>query len=115
MPGALVVSSVLAVSVALWGAGLSLFLRADMTTRRKVAWSGFLVLVGIWVGAVLPLPQVWTKFLWIMAILPLIAVADVFLFRSRRGLTYWIRACGFEVMTVFAIATAARYALDYWK
>jgi hypothetical protein len=106
-------SSVLVVSAALWGAGLWLFVRADMTKRWKVAWSGFLVLIGVCVGVVLPLHDVWNRFLWVMAVLPLIAAADVLLFRATRGLTYWIRACGFEVVTVFAVATAARYALDF--
>lgn len=112
MPGAAAVAPVLVVAAALWGAGLSLFLQSRMTTRRKIAWSCFLVLIGLCVGVVLPLRDIWNKFLWMMAVLPLIAAADVFVFRSTRGLTYWIRACGFEVGTVFALAAAVRYALD---
>lgn len=108
----LVISSVLVFATALWVAGLWLFVRADMTTRRKVVWTCALLLIGIGLGVVLPAHDVWIKFLWVMALLPVIAAADVTLFRSRRGMTYWIRACGFEVVTVFAAATVARYALD---
>ena len=106
------VSGVLVVSAALWAAGLRLFVRSGMTQQRMAAWCSFLLLIGVCIGVLLPLRDVWHKFLWVMAILPAIAAADVFLFRSSRGLTYWIRACGFEVVTVFAVAAAARYALD---
>jgi hypothetical protein len=96
----------------LWLSGLRLFLRTDLSRRRKIGWSAFLVLVGVGVGAVLPLEQVWSKFLWLLAILPVLGAADVFLLRSGRGLSFWIRACGFEVCTVFAAAAGARYLLD---
>ncbi|TMQ70046.1 MAG: hypothetical protein E6K81_13500 [Candidatus Eisenbacteria bacterium] len=55
-------------------------------------------------SAALPLGQLWSKFLLLLAILPLLAAADVWLLRSGRGFTFWVRACGFEVGTVFAAA-----------
>jgi hypothetical protein len=64
------------------------------------------------VGVVLPLGQVWRKFLLLVVILPLLGLADVLLLRSGRGVSFWIRACGFEVCTVFGAATAARLVLD---
>ena len=96
----------------LWLAGLRLFLRSDLSGRRKVAWSAFLLLVGIGIGVVLPLAQVWTKFLLLIAILPVLGAADVWLLRSGHGVSFWIRACGFEVCTVFAAAAVARYLFD---
>lgn len=107
------VAALLVVAAALWVAGLQLFVRAALTKRWKLSWSCFLIFVGIGIGVALPLGEVGSKFLLIMAVLPVIAAADVFLFRSRRGLSYWIRACGFEVGTVFAVAAAARYGLDF--
>ncbi len=106
------VGPLLVVAAAFWVAGLRLFVRADMTRRWKLGWCGFLVLIGVAIGVVLPLGQLWRKFLLIMVLLPVIAVADVYLLRTRRGLSYWIRACGFEVGTVFAVAAAARVGLD---
>ena len=55
----------------------------------------------------LPLSQVWTKFLLLIVILPVLGLADVLLLRSGRGLSFWIRACGFEVCTVFGVAAAS--------
>ena len=112
MPHGAAVPAILIVSAALWAAGLRLFVRSSLGRRWKVAWTAVLLLIGVCIGVVLPLQDVWKKFLWVMAVLPVIAAADVFLFRSSRGLTYWIRACGFEAVTVFAVAAAARYALD---
>ncbi len=106
------VAPLLVVAATLWTAGLRLFVRAEMTRRRKLCWCCFLVLVGVIVAVVLPLVQIWTKFLLVLVLLPVVALADVFLFRSGRGLGYWIRACGFEVGTVFAVAAIARLALD---
>lgn len=105
-------ASLLVAAALLWAAGLRLFLAAGMTTRRKLLWSAFLVAAGIAIGFVLPLREVAIKFLWVLAILPILAAIDVFLLRSSRGLAYWIRACGFEVVTVFAVAAGARWILD---
>ena len=95
-----------------WLAGLRLFLQSDLSRTKKVGWTAFLVLVGIGVGVVLPLSQVWSKFLLLIVILPVLGLADVLLLRSGRGVSFWIRACGFEVCTVFGAAAAARFLLD---
>ncbi|MBI1747442.1 MAG: hypothetical protein HYR55_12740 [Acidobacteria bacterium] len=95
-----------------WFVGLRLFLQSDLSRRRKVIWTAFLVLVGIGIGVVLPLSQVWRKFCLMIVILPVLGLADVWLLRSRRGLFFWIRACGFEVCTVFGAAATVRFALD---
>jgi hypothetical protein len=95
-----------------WFAGLRLFLQSDLSRTRKVGWTAFLVLVGIGIGVVLPLSQVWSKFFLLIVILPVLGLADVLLLRSGRGLSFWIRACGFEVCTVFGAAAAARFLLD---
>jgi hypothetical protein len=99
---------------ALWAAGFRLFMRSDLTRARKLRWTAVLIFVGIGIGVVLPLGQVWSKFLVVLLILPALAIADVFIFRSRRGPAFWIRACGFEVVTVFATAAAARLWIDSW-
>jgi hypothetical protein len=95
-----------------WFAGLRLFLRSDLSRTRKVGWTACLLLVGIGIGVVLPLSQVWRKFCLLIVILPMLGLGDVLLLRSRRGLSFWIRACGFEVCTVFGAAAATRFALD---
>jgi glucose-6-phosphate-specific signal transduction histidine kinase len=105
-------SAVLIGAGALWVAGLRLFLRSDLARARKVRWTAVLVFVGIGIGVVLPLAQVWSRFLLVLLILPILSLADVFVFRSGRGIGFWIRACGFEVCTVFAVAAAARLLLD---
>jgi hypothetical protein len=99
-------------SSVLWFAGLRLFLQSDLSRTRKIGWTSFLVIVGIGIGVVLPLNQIWGKFLLLISILPALGLADVLLFRSGRGLAFWIRACGFEVCTVFGAAAAARFFLD---
>lgn len=96
----------------LWFAGLRLFLQSDLSRTRKLGWTAFLVLVGIGIGVVLPLSQVWSKFFLLIMILPVLGLADVLLFRSGRGVSFWIRACGFEVCTVFGAVAAARFLLD---
>ena len=83
-----------------------------MSRNRKVGWTAFLVLVGIGIGVVLPLSQVWRKFFLLILLLPALGVADVLLLRSGRGLSFWIRACGFEVCSVFGAAALARFLLD---
>lgn len=99
-------------SCVLWFAGLRLFVRSELPRYRKFTWSVFLLLVGVGVGFVLPLAQLWSKYLLVLAILPVLAVADVLLLRSGRGFSFWVRACGFEVCTVFATAYIARSLLD---
>ena len=95
-----------------WLAGLRHFLQSDLSRRKKAGWTAVLVLVGIGVGVVLPLSQVWNKFFLLIVILPVLGLADVLLLRSGRGVSFWIRACGFEVCTVFGAAAAVRFLLD---
>jgi len=71
-----------------------------------------LLLVGLGLGLVLPLTQLWSKFLLVLMILPVLAVADVWLLRSGHGFSFWIRACGFEVCSVFAVAGVVRSLFD---
>ncbi len=111
----LVSALVAAAAAGLWAAGLQLFLRAGLSTPRKIGWVSFLVATGACIGGVLPMADLMSRAAWLAAILPALACADVLLFRSARGFNYWIRACGFEVVTVFATAGAARYALDVLK
>jgi len=92
--------------------GLRLFIQSDLSTRRKVAWSAFLVLVGAAIGMLLSLNQIWHKGLLLLVALPVLAAADRLLLGGRRSLGFWIRACGFEVCTVFGVAAAARYVCN---
>jgi hypothetical protein len=96
----------------LWVAGLRLFLSSGLTRAKKIRWSAILVIVGFGIGVVLPLGQLWSKFLVVLLVLPALALADVLLLRSGRGVSFWVRACGFEVVTVFAAAATARMLLD---
>ena len=60
-----VIGSVLVVgSGALWVAGLRLFVRSELSRHRKLTWSAFLLLVGVGVGVVLPLSELWSKSCW---------------------------------------------------
>jgi hypothetical protein len=96
----------------LWLAGLRLFLQSELSRTRKMGWTALLVLVGVGTGVVLPLSQLWGKFFLLILILPVLGLVDVLLPMSGRGLSFWIRACGFEVCTVFGTAAAARFLLD---
>jgi hypothetical protein len=110
--GLFIWSAIAAVAL-FWVAGLRLFLAAEMSVRWKLTWSSLLVLVGIAVGYTLSLADLGTKFLWLLAILPILAAVDVLVLRAKRGFTYWIRACGFEVVTVFATAAISRVVWDH--
>ena len=96
----------------LWLTGLRLFIGAELPRRRKVGWSACLVVTGALIGLLLSRAQVWEKFLILLALLPLLAAADIFLLRSRRRLSFWIRACGFELGTVFGVAGITRFLCD---
>ena len=112
MPEPVVRIAIVAGAAVVWFAGLRLFVRSNLSRARKLGWTTFLVVVGIAIGLVLPLSQVWSKFVLLVVILPVLGLADVLLLRSRRGLSFWIRACGFEVCTVFSVAAAVRLVLD---
>ncbi len=105
-------SIVLVASAILWISGLRLFLRAELSSRRKLAWTACLVGLGGVIGVLLSRPQVFQKFLILLALLPALGAIDVALRRSRRGLSFWIRACGFELGTVFGAAAATRILCD---
>jgi hypothetical protein len=106
------VVAVIVGAVVLWVAGLRLFLSSGLTRAKKIRWGAILVIVGFGIGVVLPLSQLWSKFLLVLLILPALALADVLLLRSERGVSFWVRACGFEVVTVFAAAATARLLID---
>lgn len=103
---------ILLACAALWFMGVRLFAQSDLSRQRKILWTSFLLLVGVVIGLLLPLREVWQKFLLLLILLPILAAADLWLSRSRRSLAFWIRACGFEVCTVFAVAGAARFLFD---
>ncbi len=96
----------------LWGSGIRLFAQSELDFRRKILWSAFLVAVGACVGLLLPPVEIRNRFLMLLALLPLLALVDVKLARSRRGFLFWLRACSFEVCTVFACAAFVRAAID---
>lgn len=96
----------------LWASGLWLFLHSGLSRRRKALWIIVLVAVGAAIGFVLPFHIICTKFVLILVILPVAAVVDLWLARSDRRYFYWLRACAFEVGTVFATAAIVRYILD---
>ncbi len=96
----------------LWVAGLRLFLRTELSRHHKFAWTAVLLAAGVVIGLLLTRTQVWDKFLLILALLPVLAAVDLVLMRSGRGLTFWVRACGFEVVTVFGLAGATRLLCD---
>lgn len=64
------------------------------------------------IGLLLPGAQVWNKFLILLALLPFLGASDILLLRSRRPLSFWIRACGFELGTVFGMAGITRLLCD---
>ena len=103
---------VLITSAALWLAGLRLFLRADLSPRHKRFWSLGLAGAGVVIGLLLGGAALWNKYLLLLAMLPALAAADVLLLRSQRGWSFWLRACGFEVGTVFGVAGIARLLCD---
>ncbi len=99
----------------LWASGLVLFLHSPSSRRRKITWTLILVLIGVFVGFVLSAAAIREKFAILLVLLPLLALADVKLMSSRRGFTFWLRACGFEICTVFAVAAWCRYMLGIFE
>ena len=96
----------------LWAVGLRLFLRSGLSPSRKLSWIAVLALIGGAIGALLSLHGISYRFVIVLCALPLLGIADVLFLRSRRSFSFWLRACGFEVCTVFAIATLIRMFLD---
>ena len=99
-------------SAALWISGLRLFLTSGLTSTRKVTWSAALVAIGMMIGFILPTDAILRRFLLLLLALPLLAAFDLLVLRSQRTFAFWVRACGFEVCTVFAAATISRYFFD---
>jgi hypothetical protein len=105
-------SLVLAAGAALWLAGLRLFLRAGLSRARRLVWSAGLIAVGGLIGLLLSGSQLEQRFGTVLVLLPVLAAVDVRLLRSGRGLSFWIRACGFELGTVFGVAGLTRLLCD---
>lgn len=99
----------LAFAPVLWATGIWLFVHSGLAPRKQIVWSLALVCVGVAIGFVLPLPSIRNRFLVLVVALPLLAVVDVTFARSNRSFFFWLRACAFEVCTVFASATLTRF------
>lgn len=97
----------------LWINGLWLFLRSSLSRPRKAGWCVFLVFLGAAVGYLLPLPSIRNRFLVLLMVLPLLAIVDVKLARSNRRFSFWLRACSFELCTVFGSAALTRITFDH--
>ena len=108
----LISTAIIAGAGVLWFAGLRLFLQSGLSRGKKIRWTLFLLLIGVGIAALLPLNQVFSKFLLMILILPFLGFMDVMLIRSGRSMSFWIRACGFEACTVFGMAAVARFLLD---
>jgi hypothetical protein len=95
----------------LWATGVWLFAHSGLTRRKKVLWALFLISVGVAVGFLLPLAAIRNRFLILFALLPVLALIDVKLAQSNRTFLFWLRACSFEVCTVFTSAALTRLGL----
>ena len=74
-------SVVLVASAILWLSGLRLFLRAELSRRRRLVWTACLVGTGGVIGVLPSRPQVWEKFLILLALLPALGAVDIALLR----------------------------------
>ena len=106
------IATIVSLASVLWLTGLRLFLRSPFSNARRLGWSAILAVVGLAIGVLLPLNQLWEKFLVLMVVLPVLGAADLWIMGARRGLLFWVRACGFEVCSVFGVAAGARLLLD---
>ncbi len=95
----------------LWASSLWLFLLSSLSSLRKTAWAVFLVSLGIAVGYVLPLPSIRNRFLVLLS--ALLAIIDVKLAKSNRRVSFWLRACSFEICTVFGSAALTRITVAH--
>lgn len=99
----------------LWAAGVSLFLRSSLSRPRKMAWAGLLVALGAAIGFFLPLQGIRNRYLLLLAVLPVLAGIDIGLARSDRGYSFWLRACAFEIGTVFGSAAVTRLGMTFLR
>ncbi len=95
----------------LWASGVWLFARSGLTRRKKFVWTMLLVGVGAAIGFLLPLAAIRNRFLVLLLLLPVLGFIDIRLARSNRTYLFWVRACSFEICTVFASAALVRLAL----
>lgn len=95
----------------LWASGAWLFLRSPLGITRKIVWTLALAALGLAIGWLLPLGTIRSRFLLLLAFLPVLAAVDLKLARSERRVTFWLRACAFEVCTVFGVAAAVAFLL----
>jgi len=95
----------------LWASGLWLFVHSGLGRCKKAVWSLLLVALGVAIGFLLPLSGIRNRFLVLLALLPALAFIDIKLARSNRTFLFWLRACAFEVCTVFACAAMTRLVL----
>jgi len=100
------------VGVVLWASGVRLFLRSPLPRWWTTGLVLLLVLVCIGIGWVLPLAGIRNRFLVLLVALPLLAIIDVKLAKSDRRVTFWLRACSFEICTIFGIAALARFIIE---
>jgi hypothetical protein len=101
----------LAVLLLLWASGVSVFVHATLTRRRKILWTLLLAGVGVAIGVVLPLAAIRDRFFLLLLLLPVLAVIDIKIAKSNRSFLFWFRACSFEVSTVFLAAAVTRGVL----
>ncbi len=97
----------------LWVNGLWLFLRLSLSRPRKTAWAVLLVCLGGAVGYLLPLRSIRNRFLVLLVALPVLAIVDVKLAKSNRRFSFWLRACSFEICTVFGSAALTRITFEH--
>lgn len=96
----------------LWVPGLRVFLRSELSTGHKIVWTSFLFAVGVAIGALLAGPSIWHKFVRLLVVLPVLAALDLAFLKPRRTLSFWLRVCGYEVCTVFGVASLTRIVLN---
>lgn len=104
--------ALLADSGGLWFAGLRLFLRSTLPRNRKLTWSAFLLLVGGRVGFPVPGAQVWSEFLLVLANAAASCPCGRVAAPVGTRVVVLVRACAFEVCTVFGAAGVARALFD---
>jgi hypothetical protein len=99
----------------LWASGLWSFMHSTLSLARKVIWAIIVITIGAIIGSVLSINMIRNRFVLLLLALPVLAVIDVQLARSKRSYFFWFRACAFEICTVFGTAAMVRYILDMLK